>query len=295
MRINRTDLRAFLKNALAEDIGPGDITTGSMVRRTARTSAQLIMREGGVLCGLPVLREIFLLLDRDVRVIVQHREGTRVKSATIIATLEGPARAIFAGERLALNILGRLSGIATLTSRYVAAVGVGGAVILDTRKTTPGLRALEKYAVVIGGGRNHRKGLWDQVLVKDNHIALWRTQTSAHTTSLRDLVEHIRANAGKGIKIEIEVENLHEFKDAITAHPDIILLDNMPRAAIKSAVSFRNQLAAERRQPITKLEASGGITLKNVRAVSRTGVDMISIGALTHSARSLDFSLEVAR
>jgi nicotinate-nucleotide pyrophosphorylase (carboxylating) len=193
-----------------------------------------------------------------------------------IARVDGAARAILTGERTALNVLGRLSGVATLTSRFVAAVAGTGAVILDTRKTTPGLRALEKYAVRCGGGQNHRFGLDDGVLVKDNHLRV--------AGGIRTAVERIRS-ASPDLAIEVEAETLDDVREALAAHADAILLDNMPRSAMAEAVGLVRGRA--------KLEASGGVSLDTVRAIAETGVDFVSVGALTHSARSLDVSLEV--
>ena len=242
---------------------------------SARGTAQLVVKEPGVVCGLEVAAEVFRALDRDVHFEPLVEEGAWVDGPTAVATVAGPLRAILTGERTALNFLGRLSGIATLTRRYVDEVSGTGAAILDTRKTTPGLRALEKQAVAAGGGRNHRFGLYDGVLIKDNHLRA--------AGSVGVAVE--RARAATDLPLEVECDTLDQVAEALAAGVDAILLDNMTTEALSESVTLAGGRA--------RLEASGGITLENVRAVAETGVDEISIGALTHSARSLDVSLEL--
>lgn len=262
--------------ALSEDVGPGDRTTEAVVPQTARCTGDILLKEPGIVCGLPLVEAVFRHLDEGVTVERIVEEGTRVDSPpTGVAHLEGPARAILTGERAALNLLGRLSGIATLTARYVEAVAGTGATILDTRKTTPGLRALEKYAVACGGGTNHRHGLYDAILLKENHLRI--------AGGVRAAVAAV-GDPG-GLTVEVEAETLDEVSDAVDAGVGRILLDNMTPDEIRSAVA----LVAGR----AKLEASGGITLDTVRAFAETGVDYISVGALTHSARTLDVSLEI--
>jgi nicotinate-nucleotide pyrophosphorylase (carboxylating) len=261
--------------ALAEDVGDGDLTTEGVVPAEARCSAELLVKEAGVLCGVPAAARVFRTLDHDVTVEALVEEGARLDGATTVARLEGPARAILTGERTALNLLGRLSGIATLTSRYVGAVAGTRARILDTRKTTPGLRSLERYAVRCGGGRNHRFGLHDAILLKENHLRI-----------AGGIGPAIAAVADRdGAFLEVEAETISDVAEALEAGVDRILLDNMSVEGVGRAV----ELAGGR----VPLEASGGITLENVRAYARTGVDFISVGALTHGARSLDVSLEV--
>jgi nicotinate-nucleotide pyrophosphorylase (carboxylating) len=257
---------------LAEDIGTGDVTTLALVDEDATCQAVVLAKEPGVVCGLEAAAAVFLELGAPFEPLVA--EGASVEPGAI-AELDGPARAVLAGERLALNLLGRLSGIATLTRRYVDAVEGTGAAILDTRKTTPGLRTLEKHAVAMGGGRNHRFGLDDGVLVKDNHLRL--------AGGIAPAVSRLR-DAGT-LPIEVEAETLEQVRQAVDAGADAILLDNMTTAELRVAVG----LVARR----AKLEASGGVTLDTVREIAETGVDFISVGALTHSARSLDLSLEV--
>jgi len=261
--------------ALAEDVGRGDVTTEATVPADAVGTAELVVREPGVVCGLRAAEATFRALDPSLEFEALVPEGGVVEYATAVAVVTGFERAILTGERVALNFLGRLSGIATLTRRYVDAVQGTGAAVLDTRKTTPGLRALEKHAVVCGGGRNHRFGLDDGVLVKDNHLRA--------AGSISNAVESLRA--ATVLPIEVECDTLEQVTEALDAGVDAILLDNMTLDELRSAVA----LAGGR----VRLEASGGITLENVRAVAETGVDEISVGALTHSARSLDVSLEL--
>jgi nicotinate-nucleotide pyrophosphorylase (carboxylating) len=271
----RTELDRVVAVALAEDVGEGDLTTDGVVPAAARCRAELLVKEAGVLCGVTAAARVFQTLEPAVAVEPLVEEGARLDGPAAVARLEGPARAVLTGERTALNLLGRLSGIATLTSRYVGTVAGTRAKILDTRKTTPGLRALERYAVRCGGGRNHRFGLHDAILLKENHLRI-AGGIRAATAALGDR---------NGTFLEVEAETLDEVREAIEAGVDRILLDNMSVQDVRRAV----ELAAGR----VPLEASGGITLDNVRAYAETGVDFVSVGALTHGARSLDVSLEV--
>lgn len=262
--------------ALAEDVGSGDVTTDATVDADAVADATIVVREPGVACGLAVAETVFRSLEEDVVFERLVADGHLLGEPGPIARVSGPARPILTGERVALNFLGRLSGIATLTREYVDAVAGTGVAILDTRKTTPGLRELEKHAVAAGGGRNHRYGLFDAVLVKDNHIRA--------AGSISEAVS--RARAATDLAIEVECDTLEQVSEALHARVDAILLDNMTPAKLREAVALARGRA--------RLEASGGITLDTVRAVAETGIDEISIGALTHSARSLDVSLEIA-
>jgi nicotinate-nucleotide pyrophosphorylase (carboxylating) len=257
---------------LAEDVGTGDVTTLALIDEDATCTAVVLAKEPGVVCGLEAARTVFAELGVGFEPVVG--EGASMDRGPI-AGLDGPARGVLTGERLALNLIGRLSGIATLTRRYVDAVEGTGATILDTRKTTPGLRALEKHAVATGGGTNHRFGLDDGVLVKDNHLRL----TGGITPAIAAL------RAATDLPVEIEADTVEQVRDAVEAGADAILLDNMSTDQLREAVA----LVAGR----AKLEASGGVSLDTVRAIAETGVDFISVGALTHSARSLDVSLEV--
>ena len=270
-----TDTLRVVYAALAEDVGAGDVTTEATVDPDRVGVAEIAVREPGVVCGLVAAEAVFRALDSDVRFEALVGEGAWVEQDTVVARVEGFERAILTGERTALNFLGRLSGISTLTRRYVEAVDGTEVAILDTRKTTPGLRVLEKHAVVCGGGRNHRLALDDGVLVKDNHLRA--------IGSLRTAVERLRETTP--LSIEVECDTLDQVSEALDAGVDAILLDNMSLDELRAAVSLARGRA--------RLEASGGVTLENVRAVAETGVDEISIGALTHSARSLDVSLEL--
>ena len=282
MALTVTELERIVELALAEDVGAGDATTEATVPADARVRAQLLVEEPGVVCGVPVAAAVFRALDPDVVLEQQVEDGARVEGAsTVVAELEGPARAILTGERTALNLLARLSGVATLTRTYVDAIAGTGATVLDTRKTTPGLRTLEKYAVRCGGGTNHRFGLDDAVLVKENHIRSAGGITAA--------VEGIR-RAGVELPVEVEAETLADVDEALACGVGRILLDNMTPAEIRDAVARARSNDHVGR---VQLEASGGISLETIRSYAETGVDFISIGALTHAARSLHVSLEV--
>jgi nicotinate-nucleotide pyrophosphorylase (carboxylating) len=258
---------------LAEDLGQGDLTTEALVPEGVVAEAVIILKEPGVVCGLELARAVFVELDSDVRFESLSADGEEFEGE--VAHLAGSGRALLSGERLALNLLGRLSGIATLTRRYVDAVAGTGATILDTRKTTPGLRQIEKYAVRCGGGTNHRLALDDRILIKDNHLRL-----------AGPIAEGVALAQATGAPAEVECDTLDQVREALDAGADSILLDNMAPATLAQAV----RLTAGR----ATLEASGGVTLDNVRAIAETGVDSISVGALTHSARALDFSMEVS-
>jgi nicotinate-nucleotide pyrophosphorylase (carboxylating) len=262
--------------ARAEDVGEGDVTTEMTVDSDAVGTALLVLREPGVVCGLRAAETVFQALDSEILFEPLVDEASLVGGdGGDIARVTGSERAILTGERTALNFLGRLSGIATLTRRYVDAVEGTGVAILDTRKTTPGLRAIEKNAVLSGGGRNHRFGLDDGVLVKDNHLRA--------AGSVRAAVERLRA--ATDLPVEVECDTLGQVEEAVAAGVDAILLDNMTLDELRAAVALVDGCV--------RLEASGGVTLETVRAIAETGVDEISVGALTHSARSLDVSLEL--
>jgi nicotinate-nucleotide pyrophosphorylase (carboxylating) len=275
MAVAADTLERLAYSALAEDVGEGDVTTDSIVDADAGGSAELLVKEPGVVCGLGIVEAVFRALDPDLVVEMLVEEGALVESRTAVVRASGSLRAILTGERTALNFLGRLSGIATLARRYVDEVDGTGVAILDTRKTTPGLRVLEKHAVAVGGGRNHRFALDDGVLIKDNHLR--------SAESIRDAVE--RTRAATHLPIEVECDTLEQVSEALAAGADAILLDNMSIDDLRAAVTLARGRA--------RLEASGGVTLEKVRAIAETGVDEISVGALTHSARSLDVSLEL--
>ena len=287
--MNCNKLKSLIRAALKEDIGTRDITTELVIPEDKFIKAVLLAKENFVLCGLDIAKEVFRQQEAGIKFRPLVKEGSSVKKGRILARIEGKARAIFTAERVALNFLGLLSGIATTTREYVTAARPYRVKIMDTRKTIPGLRQLEKYAVRIGGGYNHRMRLDEMVLVKDNHIKaigdrLW-------VMGFREAKDKIPSN----IKVEIEVKTLKEFKKALNLRPDIVMLDNMSIAVIRKAVQLRNRLSPNTYHLTPKLEASGGITLKNVRKVASTGVDMISIGALTHSVKTADTSLEALK
>ena len=274
-------IEPIVRAALAEDLGrAGDITGEACIPADARMAAAFVARRAGVIAGLACARLALHALDPAARFEVVAADGTAVAPGDVLARVEGAARAVLAAERVGLNLLGRLSGVATLTAAYVVAVAATGATIIDTRKTTPGLRALEKYAVRCGGGANHRFGLDDAVLIKDNHVAACGGVGVA--------LERARARVGHMVKIEIEVDRLDQLREALEHHPrmgpDVIMLDNFSLADLREAVA----LTAGR----VILEASGGVDLTTVRAIAQTGVDLISVGALTHSAPVLDIGLD---
>ncbi len=267
-----------VQRALDEDLqSSGDVTSRALISSGARGRGRIVMREEGVIAGLPLASMVFRLLDTKAHFQSLVSDGDRLPAASEIAVIEGSALTILEGERTALNFLQRLSGIATLTSRFVAAAAPFGADIMDTRKTTPGLRILEKYAVRAGGGKNHRFGLYDAVLIKDNHVAA--------VGGVGRAVESARAALEAPLCIEVEVQRLAELQEAIQAGADIVMLDNMSVEEVEEAV--------QEARGLVKLEASGGINLENVAAYAATGVDRISVGAITHSARALDIALDL--
>lgn len=277
------DVRHYIDIALKEDLGKHDITTDFLIPWKSLSNAHIINREPGVLCGLKLVKGVFNALDKNVNVRTDFKDGDYVPKNTKVVLLEGRTRPLLTGERVALNFLGYLSGIATNTRKLVDMVAPYKAKILDTRKTTPGLRILKKYAVRCGGGTSHRFDLHEMVLIKDNHL-----QASHPHISIPEAIRMVRKRTRK--LIEIEVDTLEQFKEALTANPDIVLLDNMDPAKLRQAVAI-NQKMPNAKRPL--LEASGGITEKNIRAIARTGVDRISMGSLTHTIRMLDFSMEV--
>ncbi|MEI8165383.1 MAG: carboxylating nicotinate-nucleotide diphosphorylase [Chloroflexales bacterium] len=266
--------------ALAEDVGAGDLTTLGCIPAEARAEAAFVFREAGTVCGLAVVRATFAAIDPALTLTPLVAEGAHVAAGTTVATVAGPARGLLTGERVALNFFQRMSGVATLAARYVAAVAGTPARILDTRKTTPGLRAIEKYAVRTGGATNHRFGLYDGVMLKDNHLAI----LAAHGVGLAEAIRRAHAAVGPMVRVEVEVESVAQAAEAAEAGAELILLDNMPPDQLRAAVAA---IAGRART-----EASGGITLATIRAVAESGVDYISVGALTHAARALDIGLD---
>ena len=272
-------IRNIIEAALAEDIGTGDITTQATVNRKKKGRAQAIAKDDFVIAGIDVFAETFQLLDRSIKVKKLMDDGCRAKKGDVIAEVVGSLFNIIQAERVALNLFQRMSGIATLTAKYVETVRGTNAKIIDTRKTMPGLRVLDKMAVRIGGGCNHRTGLYDGVIIKDNHIEAAGGITSA--------VKAQRKHLPHTLKIEVETKNMQEVKEALKCGVDIIMLDNMSVPAMKKAVDFVVGRAI--------LEASGNVSLQNVSEIAATGVDLISIGELTHSVRTADISLKIKR
>ena len=277
MDLDRRVVRELVRGFLSEDIGHGDVTTESVVPADTRGLARIEARESFVVAGLGVAQACFELLDETCVWTTITPDGSRVEDKEVLSRIEGSLAAILTAERTALNLLQRLSAVATMTARFVAAVGGTRAQIIDTRKTTPGLRLLEKAAVRVGGGGNHRFGLDDGILIKDNHIRA--------AGGVSEAVKRARNAAPHGLVVEVEVTTLEELEQALSAGAEAVLLDNMDPATVKAAV--------DRVAGSVVLEASGGMDLDNVRSFAETGVDLISIGALTHSAGSVDISLEV--
>ena len=267
----------IIEQALLEDIGTGDITTDSIIPNNLKTRGIIKTKEEGVIAGLGIANLVFKKLDSNITFQENIEDGTKVSQNKILAEITGPARIMLKGERVALNFLQRMSGIATTTAKFYEEIKGFPVRIVDTRKTTPGLRILEKYAVRMGGGSNHRFGLYDAVLIKDNHIAV--------AGSIKSAVNSVRKQISHTIKIEVEVENLSQLQEALEMKVDIVMLDNMSLNMMREAVKIAKGK--------TLIEASGGITLKNVREIAQTGVDLISVGALTHSVKALDISMEI--
>jgi nicotinate-nucleotide pyrophosphorylase (carboxylating) len=264
-------------SALQEDLGSGDVTSSSILPPTLALVGDIVGKEAGIVAGLDVARLIFQRVDEKVILSRLHSDGQAIRPGETLATVRGPGTSILSAERVALNFLQRMSGIATMTRRYVEKTEGTRAVILDTRKTAPGLRAFDKMAVRAGGGQNHRFGLYDMVLIKDNHIAA--------AGGVGQALERVRARANEKLAIEVEVTSLAQFEEALACGPDRIMLDNMGLEEMRTAV----RLAGGR----VELEASGNVTLDNVAEIAATGVDFISVGALTHSVRALDISLDI--
>jgi nicotinate-nucleotide pyrophosphorylase (carboxylating) len=271
----------LIERALDEDMAGGDITTGPLIPPHTRGRAGFMVKARGVMAGIDIARQVFMKIDPFLKFSILIQDGSKVKPGDIVATVEGDVPGILKGERTALNFLQHLSGIATQTSLYVDAVQGLPVKILDTRKTLPGLRILEKYAVSVGGGVNHRLNLGDMVLIKDNHIAILRRQG----LNIGDIVRQARNKTPQDIKIEIETANPAEALEAAAAGADVVMLDNMSLKEMRQAVALINHRAI--------VEASGGVNLNTVRAIAETGVDWISVGALTHSAGALDISMKL--
>jgi len=279
-KLDREKLDYIVRHALIEDIGKGDITTQLTIPKDKKIAAHILVKEKAVICGLPVAEKVFKSIDSGIKFMPLIDEGKEVKAGKVIARIAGQASSILSSERVALNLLSLLSGIATRTREYVEHIEPYKTKIADTRKTFPGLRELQKYAVRVGGGHNHRMGLDEMILIKDNHIKV--------TEGYEKL-----PSVPKGFKIEIEVQNLDEFKHALYFKPDVIMLDNMSLEDMKEAVKIRNNTEFTSHHAPTMLEASGGVDFDSVKKVAAAGVDIISIGELTHSVEGIDMSLEV--
>ncbi len=273
--INWPQVDAIIKNALHEDIRDGDATTEALFEPDETAKAYMLAKDNGIIAGLPIAERVFKTLQEDIVWQPAVNEGGRVKPRDLIVEMSGSKRTLLTGERLALNIMQRLSGIATMASQYMAEIDGLDVKILDTRKTLPGLRVMEKYAVAVGGATNHRFGLFDGIMIKDNHIKL--------AGGISKAVAILRANNPKGLQIEVETSNHDEVREALAAGADIIMLDNMPPDMMREAVEIIDGKAL--------VEASGGINLHTVRAAAETGVDFVSVGALTHSVQALDIGM----
>lgn len=282
MQLSPDQIDRIIDVALEEDVGQGDITTEPLIPSDVVGKASITAKAEGVLAGMGVAETVFHKVDPSLKFEAQVQDGARVTPGEIAATVTGSAANILKAERTALNFLQRMSGIASETARYVAAVEGLPTQILDTRKTAPGLRVLDKYAVAMGGGKNHRMHLGDAVLIKDNHLAMLRSRGM----SLGEIVARARQRIPNDVKVEVEVETVEEAVEAVESGADIVMLDNMSQDEMQHTVKMVGDHAL--------LEASGGITLENVRAIAETGVNFISIGALTHSAKALDISLDLA-
>lgn len=276
-QLDWNEVRRIISAAISEDIGKGDVTTIALFDEYSRSKAAIVAKQEGIIAGLPVAREVFTTLGERVEWNDKFTDGMKIKEGDVLAEFTAFTRHILSGERLALNILQRLSGIATVTSRFVREVEGLDVKIVDTRKTTPGIRALEKYAVSVGGGYNHRMGLYDAVMIKDNHIN--------EAGGIKRAVSVIRSRYGSGFQIEVETQSMEQVEEAIDSAVDIIMLDNMNTDEMSRAVKMVDKRVM--------LEASGGITLETVRTVAETGVDLISVGAITHSVQALDISLDM--
>ena len=279
--LSSDEIDRFIAHLIAEDAAERDITTESVVDENIECNAVIESKEQGVVCGIDFAEMVFINIDPSINITKIVQDGTTISKGDILLELQGKASVILAGERIALNLIQHLSGISTLTAQFVNSVKSTKAVITDTRKTVPGIRRFQKYAVTMGGGKNHRMNLADGILIKDNHIKF----NEINGLSISDVVKKSRENSEASADIEVEVDNLDQFRTVLVQEPDIILLDNMDIETMKMAVKINNNKAL--------LEASGGVTLSTVKAIAETGVDLISVGALTHSSSALDMSLNI--
>ena len=287
IKLNLAKLEPLLERALEEDIGQGDVTTEAIIPERIKVKGKIKAKARGIVAGLHVAELVFKMVDKRIKFVPKKKDGSKVLKGSILAEVSGPAHGILRAERVALNFLQHLSGIATVTSEFVNRVKWLPVKIMDTRKTTPGFRELEKYAVKLGGGYNHRTGLYDGVIIKDNHLVI--------IPNIKKAVAEARRKSPPAMQIEVEANSLAKVRDAIEAGANVIMLDNMNIITLTAAVRMvqRHNKKIGLKQAYIRTEASGGVTLKNVRRIARTGVDAISIGALTHSPRALDISLEI--
>jgi nicotinate-nucleotide pyrophosphorylase (carboxylating) len=276
-------VKEVIKLAISEDEGQGDVTSSFVVPPNKKATAHIVAKEDFILAGMPVVEQVFKTVDKNLKLKIFFEEASLLKKGDLIAEAKGKARSLLLAERVSLNILQRISGIATLTKAFVSKLKGLPTAVVDTRKTTPGMRFMEKYGVRIGGGVNHRFGLYDGILIKDNHIKIAGSITKA--VKLAKQAHHL-------LKIEVEVKNLKELREALSDGVDVIMLDNMSLEDMTEAVRIRDKRAVDFKQKVL-LEASGGVKLENVRAIAETGVDIISIGSLTHSARAVDISMKI--
>ena len=286
LKLDIASVAWLLDAAVREDLGTGDLTSQAVVTPGTRARGHFVARAPGVLAGGPLLAPLFQRVHASVEITLHKADGDSLATGDTIAVIEGPAIAVLSGERVALNFLQRLSGIATMARRFARKAEPHGARILDTRKTTPGWRTLAKYAVLAGGGTNHRMGLYDQVLIKDNHLLLAEQRWPGRAVAAA--IEAARATSPEGTVVEVEADTLDQVRQALDAGADVVLLDNMTDEQMRQAVAL-----ARGRQPRPALEASGGVTEDRVEAIARTGVDWISVGAITHSAPALDIALDL--
>lgn len=285
-KAEETAAKALIKLSLEEDLKQvGDLTCRALIDQSEQAEIQIVSRQTGVLAGIPIASLVFSELEPLIICKGHLSDGDVLEPGSVIATCSGPLASILIAERTILNFMTHLCGVASLTAKYVEAIQGTKATILDTRKTLPGWRVLEKYAVRAGGGTNHRMGLYDGILIKDNHLAAWGTRNSE--SSIAAAIRQARESVSGDIGIEVEVDTLNQLADALDAAPEMVLLDNMSPEILKQAIEMRNQLS-----PSTLLEASGGINLETIRSIAETGVERISIGALTHSAVSLDLGFD---
>ncbi len=283
----------IVQSAIQEDIGKGDITSEIFIPRGSESEGTFIAKEDGIVAGLPVARYVFSQIDKNLVFTSNIEDGSRINKDTTIANVKGSTLSILSAERLVLNFLQRLSGIATLTNRFIEKVKGHKIQIMDTRKTTPVWRYLERYAVRAGGGTNHRMGLYDQILIKDNHLKIMRVGREKNG-SFTELIKKARNQIDNGVLIEVEIEDIIHVEDALDASVDIIMFDNMRPTEINTALDMIKEYERKHKIPKAVLtEVSGNITLENISAYAQTGVDRISVGAITHSAKSLDISLEI--